>query len=109
MFSSLKAFAMILFNQVAAAVLLLTLTPCLQCASVATLVEWLKRVLTRDIQKHGPIHSATLLVKSTIAIVVLHGLVILLWASFYRSRASRHGNLPFTFPRPAIPLWDMVI
>ena len=71
MFASLKAFAMILFNQLAAAVLLLTLTLCLQCAGVTTLVEWLKRVLTRDIHKHGPIYSATLVMKSTIAIVVL--------------------------------------
>jgi voltage-gated potassium channel len=81
----LKAFPMILFNQLAAAALLLTLTLCLQCAGVTTLVEWLKRVLTRDINKRGPVYSATLVVKSTVAIVALQGLVILLWASFYRS------------------------
>ena len=88
---------MILSNQVAAAVLLLTLTLCLQCAGVTTLVEWLKRVLTRDIHKHGPIYSATLVMKSTIAIVVLHGLVILLWASFYRSRCFPSWELAFYF------------
>ncbi len=77
---------MILFYQVAAAVLRLSLTLCLQCAGVATLIEWLKRVLTRDIHKHGPVYSATLVVKSTVAIIILHGLVILLWASFYRTR-----------------------
>ena len=38
---------MILFNQLAAAVLLLSLTLCLQCAGVTTLFEWLKRVLTQ--------------------------------------------------------------
>jgi voltage-gated potassium channel len=88
---------MILFNQVAAAVLLLTLTLCLQCAGVTTLVEWLKRVLTRDIHKRGPVHSATLVVKSTVAIVVLHGLVILLWASFYQSRCFPSWELAFYF------------
>ena len=88
---------MVLFNQVTAAVLLLSLTLCLQCAGVTTLVEWLKRVLTRDIHKHGPIHSATLVVKSTVAIVVLHGLVILLWASFYRSRCFPSWELSFYF------------
>jgi voltage-gated potassium channel len=88
---------MILSNEVAAAVLLLTLTLCLQCAGVTTLVEWLKRVLTRDIHKHGPIYSATLVVRSTIAIVVLHGLVILLWASFYRSRCFPSWELAFYF------------
>jgi voltage-gated potassium channel len=97
MVASLKAFAMILFNQLAAAVLLLTLTLCLQCAGVTTLVEWLKHVLTRDVHKHGPVYSATLVVKSTVAIVVLQGLVILLWASFYRSRCFPSWELAFYF------------
>jgi hypothetical protein len=97
MFSSLKAFAMILLNQVAAAVLLLGLTLCLQCAGVTTLIEWLKRVLTRDIHKHGPAYSATLVLKSTVAIVILHGLVILLWASFYRTRCFPSWELAFYF------------
>ena len=97
MFGSLKAFAMNLSNQVAAALLLLTLTLCLQCVAITTLVEWLKRVLTRDIHKHGPIYSATLVVKSTTAIVVLHGLEILLWASFYRSHCFPSWELAFYF------------
>jgi voltage-gated potassium channel len=88
---------MILFNQVAAALLLLSLTLCLQCAGVTTLVEWLKCVLTRDIHKHGPVYSATLVVKSTVAIVILHGLVILLWASFYRTRCFPSWELAFYF------------
>jgi hypothetical protein len=97
MFGSLKAFAMILLNQVTAAVLLLTVTLCLQCAGVTTLVEWLKRVLTRDIHKHGPIYSATLVAKSAVVIVVLHGLVVLLWAGFYRSRCFPSWQLAFYF------------
>jgi hypothetical protein len=97
MFSSLKAFAMIFFNQIAAAVLLLSLTLCLQCAGVTALIEWLKRVLTGDAQKHGPVYSATLVVKSIIAIVILHGLVILLWASFYRARCFPSWELAFYF------------
>ncbi len=88
---------MILFYQVAAAVLLLSLTLCLQCAGVATLIEWLKRVLTRDIHKHGPVYSATLVVKSTVAIVILHGLAILLWASFYRTRCFPLWELAFHY------------
>jgi voltage-gated potassium channel len=88
---------MILFNQVAAAVLLVSLTLCLQCAGVITLIEWLKRVLIRDIREHGPVYSATLVVKSTVAIVILHGLEILLWASFYRSRCFPSWELAFYF------------
>jgi hypothetical protein len=74
---------MMLFDQIAAAVLLLSLTLCLQCAGVTTLIEWLKRVLTRDTHKHGPVSIGRV--------------------------ASRHGSSPFTSPRAAIPLWDMVI
>jgi voltage-gated potassium channel len=88
---------MILFNQLAAAFLLLSLTLCLQCAGVTTLIEWLKRVLTRDIHKHGPVFAATLVVKSTVAIIILHGLVILLWASFYRTRCFPSWELAFYF------------
>ena len=88
---------MILFNQLAAAVLLLSLTLCLQCAGVITLFEWLKRVLTRDIHKHGPVYSASLVVRSVVAIVILHGLVILLWASFYRTRCFPSWELAFYF------------
>ena len=88
---------MTLFNQVTAAVLLLSLTLCLQCAGVTTLIEWLKRVLIRDIHKHGPVYSATLVVKSTVAIIILHGLVILLWASFYRARCFPSWELAFYF------------
>jgi voltage-gated potassium channel len=97
MFSPLKVFAMILFNQIAAAVLLLSLTLCLQCAGVITLFEWLKRVLTRDIYKHGPVYSASLVVRSAVAIVILHGLVILLWATFYRMRCFPSWELAFYF------------
>lgn len=76
---------MILFSQLGVAVLLLSLTLSLQVIGVTALIEWLKHVLTRDSHKHGPVYAATLVVKSTVAIVILHGLVILLWASFYRT------------------------
>jgi voltage-gated potassium channel len=88
---------MILFNQLAAAVVLLSLTLGLQGAGVTMLIEWLKRVLTRDIHKHGPVYSATLVVKSTVAIIILHGLVILLWASFYRAGCFSSWELAFYF------------
>src|ERR1700724_2770615 len=75
---------MTLIPQASAAVLLLILTLCLQCAGVAALVEWLQGITAKGAQGFGPVRSAVLVVKSTIAIIILHGLVILLWASFYR-------------------------
>ncbi len=67
---------MTLIPQAAAAVLLLILTLCLQCAGVAALVEWLRGVTAKGAQGLGPVRSAVLVVKSTIAIITLHGLVI---------------------------------
>ena len=69
---------MIIFNQVAAAVLLLSLTLCLAVhrRNYAYRVRW-SAFCTRDTHRHGPVYSATLVVKSMIAIVILHGLEIL--------------------------------
>jgi len=88
---------MTLIPQAAAAVLLLVLTLCLQCAGVAALIEWLRRVTTEGAKEFGPIRSAVLVVKSTIAIIILHGLVILLWASFYRLQCFPSWELAFYF------------
>lgn len=88
---------MILFNQICAAVLLVGLTLCLQCAGAIMLIEWLKRVLSRDVHKHGPVYSATLVVKSAVAIVIMHGLVILLWTNFYRTHCFPSWELAFYF------------
>lgn len=72
------------FRQLAAAALLLVLTLWMQCGGVTALIEWLRRVVPRDSYKVGPIRSGALVVQSTTALIVLHGLVILLWAGFYR-------------------------
>jgi voltage-gated potassium channel len=88
---------MIVFHQVAAAVLLLVFTLWLQCAGVAALIEWLRRVAARDIYRLGPVRSAALVVQSTVAIIILHGLVILLWASFYRVRCFPSWEIAFYF------------
>jgi len=88
---------MIVFHQVLGAVLLLILTLWLQCAGVAALIAWLRRVAAKDIYKLGPMRSAGLVIKSTVAIIVLHGMVILLWASFYRARCLPSWELAFYF------------
>ena len=88
---------MTLIPQAAVAAPLLILTLCLQCAGVAMLVEWLGGVTTKGAQGFGPVRSAVLVVKSTIAIIILHGLVILLWASFYRLQCFPSWELAFYF------------
>jgi len=74
---------------------LITLTLWLQSAGVAVLIAWVRRVLGSDVQKLGSLRSATIIVRFTAAVIVLHGLEILLWASFYRWRC--------------LPLWDSAI
>lgn len=88
---------MILPNQIGAAVLLVSITLLLYVSGVTALIEWLKRVLTRDVDKHGPTYSARLVVPATLAIVLLHGLAILLWAGFYRSRCFTSWETAFYF------------
>jgi voltage-gated potassium channel len=88
---------MALFHQLAVACLLLILTLLLQCAGVAALIERLRRVAARDISTLGAIRSGALVVESTIAIIILHGVVILLWASFYRTQCFPTWELSFYF------------
>jgi voltage-gated potassium channel len=88
---------MTLIPRATAAALLLILTLCLQCIGVAALIEWLRSVIDKDTQGFGPIRSAVLVVKSTIAIILLHGLVILLWASFYRLQCFPSWEVAFYF------------
>ena len=88
---------MTIFHQAAAAVLLLVLTLWLQCAGVAALIEWLKRVRARGIYTFGSIRAAALVMQTAVAMIFLHSLVILLWAGFYRLRCFPSWELAFYF------------
>jgi voltage-gated potassium channel len=57
---------------------LITLTLWLQSAGIAALIAWVREM--------SALRSAALVVRMTIAVVVLHGMEILLWAGFYRWR-----------------------
>ncbi len=73
-----------IFQQIAAAGLLVALTMCFQCVGVAMIVQWLRTVALRDIGKLPISRSAALVMEATIAVVLLQGFVILLWAGCYR-------------------------
>lgn len=88
---------MTFFHQFAAAVPLVIVTLCLQCASVAVLINWIRRFMTRHIHQLSPIRSAALVLKLTVAIILLQGMVILLWASFYRFKCFSSWELAFYF------------
>ena len=60
---------MILFQQFAAAALLVALTLCLQCAGVAVTVEWLRTVAIKGVRKLPIAHSAALVMQTTLAVI----------------------------------------
>ena len=71
-------------RQASAATLLVTATLCLQCAGMAILIHWARASVAREIRMLSPWRSAVLMIRSTVAMIVLHILQILLWAGFYR-------------------------
>ena len=70
-------------HRACAGLLLVALTLCLQCAGLAVLITWLRRAVASGIYRLGPFHSATMIMRSTAAVILLHALQVLLWASAY--------------------------
>lgn len=85
------------FQQIGAAVLLVVCTLCLQCAGVAALITWLLSVLDNT-YKPQISYPAVLVMRTIVAVVVLQGLIILLWASCYRCLRLPSWNYAFYFP-----------
>src|SRR5260370_7068141 len=71
-------------RQASTAVALINLSLWLQSGGMAALIGWARISLGPDIHKLGPLRSAVIMVRFTTAIIALHVLQILLWASFYR-------------------------
>jgi voltage-gated potassium channel len=74
---------MILLQKAGAAVFLVMITLFLQCGGAAALIIWI-RSIPRETHKMRVLRCATLVMQTTVAVIVLHGIVILLWASGYR-------------------------
>jgi voltage-gated potassium channel len=74
---------MTFLEQAGAAILLVLLTLSLQCGGAAALIIWI-RSIPRETQKVQVFRCATLVMQTTVAVIILHGIVILLWASCYR-------------------------
>ena len=71
-------------REASAAVFLVMLTLCLQCAGMAALISFAKPSLAPDDLRLGPIRSAMFMVRLMTAFIVLHVFEILLWTAFYR-------------------------
>lgn len=83
-------------QQIGAAVLLVVSTLCVQCAGVAALITWLRSV-SGNIHKPQISYSAALVMRATIAIIILQGIIILLWACCYRWLCLPSWNSSFYF------------
>jgi len=75
---------MFLLYRIGAPVLLVLFTLSLQCVGVAGLITWLRSVMASDIGEPPIFTSAVLVMRTTVGVIVLQGLIILLWASCYR-------------------------
>jgi len=74
---------MTLLQQAGAAMILLLVTLSLQCGGAAALILWI-RSIPRETRKVRVFRCAALVMQTTVAVIILHGIVILLWASCYR-------------------------
>jgi voltage-gated potassium channel len=75
---------MTLLREIGVAARMVIVTLWLQSAGLAVLIHWVRRALASDAHRPGPFRSAVLVVRLTAAVIVLHGVLILLWASCYR-------------------------
>jgi voltage-gated potassium channel len=74
---------MTFLQQAGAAVLLVLITLTIQCGGAAALIIWIRNI-PRETQKVRVFHCAALVMQTTLAVIILHGIVILLWSSCYR-------------------------
>ncbi len=75
---------MTLVREIGVAVRIVIITLCLQSVGLAALIHWVRHALASDAHRLGPFRSAVLVVRLTAAVIVLHGVLILFWASWYR-------------------------
>jgi hypothetical protein len=75
---------MILIREIGIAVGIVIITLWLQSAGLAALIHWVRHALASNAHRLGPLRSAVLVVQLTAAVILLHAVLILFWASCYR-------------------------
>ena len=73
-----------MLHEITTAVLLVLITLFVQCVGAAVLINWLRRVIGRESHNLRMSSAALLVMRATVGVIVLQGLIILLWASCYR-------------------------
>jgi len=75
---------MALIREIGIAVCIVIITLWLQSAGLAALIHWVRHALASNAHRLGPLRSAVLVVRLTAAVILLHAVLILFWASCYR-------------------------
>jgi voltage-gated potassium channel len=84
-------------HQAGDAVILVTLTLCLQCGGMAALINWGVTHFSRTRHRLGPVRSTVLIVRLTSVMIALHMSQIVLWAAFYRWHCFSSWESAFYF------------
>ncbi len=71
-------------HQTIAAIVLVTLTICLQSTGMAVFIHWGRFHFARGMHNLSSMHSTLLMIRFTSMMIGLHMTEILLWAAFYR-------------------------
>jgi voltage-gated potassium channel len=66
-------------------VVVIVLALWLQCGGIALLVHWARHAMRGTVHNFGAYRSALLIVRFTAGVIILNGLQVLLWASWYRA------------------------
>ena len=75
---------MALIREIGIAVGIVIITLWLQSAGLAALIHWVRHALASNAHRLGPLRSAVLVVRLTAAVILLHAVLILFWASCHR-------------------------
>jgi hypothetical protein len=86
-----------LIHQVGAAVSLVALTLCLQCAGMGFLICRTRTLIEGRRKKLSPWHAAVLMVRFAAAMTVLQILETLVWTGFYRWKCFSGWEAAFYF------------
>jgi voltage-gated potassium channel len=84
-------------RQAIAATLLVSATLWLQCGGMAVLIHWARTSIELGVKRLTPWHSAALMIRFTVVMIVLHILQVLVWAAFYRWRCLPSWEAGFYF------------
>jgi len=75
---------MALIREIGIAIGIVIITLWLRSAGLAALIHWVRHALASNAHRLGPLRSAVLVVRLTAAVILLHAVLILFWASCYR-------------------------